>query len=100
MKKSLKYFSLLIILLLGGCDILTSDTPGIEYAEGTVYYIELEGGFYGIVTHDNRNFDPHNLPMEFRVDSLDVSFLYKASEEQVDFHMWGTVIEIVEINKR
>lgn len=100
MKVNIKYVSLLIILLLGGCDILMNDSPGIEYAEGTVYYIDLEGGFYGIITKDERHFDPHNLPSEFRVDSLDISFLYKTSQEQVDFHMWGTLIEIVDINKK
>lgn len=101
MKRYFKIFSLLLILLLaGGCDVLTSDSDGIEYAEGTVYYIGLEGGFYGIIATDDRKFDPLNLPEEFRADSLKVSFLYKYADSQVSYHMWGSIIEIVEINRR
>ncbi len=77
-----------------------NESSGIEYAEGMVLYINLEGGFYGIITNDNRHLDPRNLPEEFRVDSLNVSFLYKYADVQVDYHMWGNIIDIVEINRK
>ncbi len=97
--KKLFIFSLLTIFLLGGCDILTSDSRGIEYDEGTVKFIDLEGGFWGIITFKDEHFDVKNLPEEFQVDGLKVKFLYKFADDQVSFHMWGKIIEIIEISK-
>jgi len=65
---------------------------------GTVEYIDLEGGFYGIVTHDT-NYDPLNLPVDFQVEGLRVFVLAKITEDQVSFHMWGTLIEVLYILK-
>lgn len=89
----------LILILLTGCDVLISDGTGIEYDEGTVVYVNLEGGFWGIITDRNENFDVTNLPVEFRQDSLRVGFLYKFSEQQVSIHQWGRIIDLIEIKK-
>jgi len=66
---------------------------------GTVQFIELEGGFYGIISDDGNKFDPINLDSEFRVDGLRVEFEYKKANGQDSFHMWGTIIEIISIRK-
>jgi hypothetical protein len=72
-------------------------TPYI-YDEGVVRYIELEGGFYGIVGNKD-NYDPINLPKDFMVDGLKVKFTALPLRDQASIHMWGTLIEIIKIEK-
>ncbi len=66
---------------------------------GTVHYISLEGGFYGIVGDDGKNYDPVNLPAEFQKDQLKVKFEGRILKDRVSFHMWGEIIEIESIIK-
>jgi hypothetical protein len=66
---------------------------------GTVRYISLEGGFYGIVGDDGKNYDPVNLPSGFQEDQLKVKFEGRILKDQVSFHMWGEIIEIESIVK-
>jgi hypothetical protein len=72
--------------------------PIIWSGTGEVKYIDLEDGFYGIVSDDGKCYDPVNLPPEFQKDGLQVSFKMKILQDQVTFHMWGTLVEILEIN--
>lgn len=69
------------------------------WERGTVTYVELEGGFYGIVTEDGRKLDPTNLSEGFREDGLKVRFKAEKKESVAGIHMWGTIVEIVEIEK-
>lgn len=61
---------------------------------GTVVYMNLEGGFYGIAGDDNVNYDPLNLKEEFREDGLEVEFTAYPAEDMASFHMWGQIVEI------
>lgn len=64
---------------------------------GTVTYLSLEGGFFGIIGDDGERYDPVNLDEEFQVDGLRVHFKARICESQVSVHMWGTIVEIIEI---
>jgi hypothetical protein len=68
---------------------------------GTIVFNDFEGGFYGIISdefHDEENkFDPINLPSEFKVDGLRVKFKAFVTYGQSSYHMWGTIIRILEI---
>lgn len=66
---------------------------------GTVKYIDLEGGFFGIIGDSGKNYDPINLSEEFQKNNLRVGFDAKIREDMVSTHMWGTLIEIVRIEK-
>ncbi len=67
---------------------------------GMVRYIDLEGGFYGLISGYGDRLDPlQSLPAEFMVDSLQVWFKYKISEDQGSYHMWGTIIDLLDIRK-
>lgn len=88
----------LIILLFVITSCITENEE-IHSGTGTVSFIELEGGFYGIMGDNQKNYDPTNLPSEFRVDGLKVSFKFKFSGEQTSFHMWGSIIDLVSISK-
>jgi len=66
----------------------------IIHAVGTVAYVDIEGGFYGIAGDDNTNYDPVNLGDEFRKDGLKVEFTAYPAEDMASFHMWGQLIEL------
>lgn len=72
---------------------------GIIEGIGTIKYIDLEGGFYGIVTDYDGHYDPINLPSEFQVDGLRVKFIAKIRKDLHSYHMWGTIIELIYIKK-
>lgn len=64
---------------------------------GTVVYIDLEGGFYGILSTQGDKYDPINLPIEFQHDGLPVYVVAKIRTDLGSIHMWGIIIEILEI---
>ncbi len=68
-------------------------------AKGTIVYIELEGGFFGIITDDGKKYTPNNLPRDFQKEGLKVRFNGKLNHDLVSIHMWGTLIEILNIEE-
>ncbi|MBN1638987.1 MAG: protease inhibitor I42 family protein [Ignavibacteriales bacterium] len=64
---------------------------------GTIRYIELEGGFYGILSDDGQKYDPINLPQEYHVDGLQIEFTFNKRDDVSSFRQWGTIIEIITI---
>ncbi len=86
---------ILIVVIVGfsGCTDNNTDETG------TIQYNDFEGGFYGIVGDDGEAYDPINIPTEFEEDGLRVKYTIKILEDQVGFHMWGTIVEIIEIEK-
>jgi len=72
-----------------------------EIAEGTgtIKYLSMEGGFYGISGDDNKNYDPINLPKEFQKDGLRIRFKAKIRSDMASYHMWGMLIELIKIEK-
>lgn len=80
-------------------------TTAVVYAEnqplsfkGTVKHINLEGGFWGIITEDGKHYDPVNLAEEFKQEGLLVQ-VEAVDKDRVGIHMWGTIIEITAISK-
>jgi hypothetical protein len=66
-----------------------SDT--IVSGVGTVQYVALEGGFYGIVNRDtDRRYIPDSLAAPYRLDGLAVRFRLRLHRGQPSFRMWGT----------
>lgn len=61
---------------------------------GTVRFIELEGGFYGIITPEGDNYLPLNLPKEFQVDGLQVTFSAHEERDISTIAMWGKPVRI------
>jgi len=76
-----------------------SDDSDIVSGTGTVTYLSLEGGFYGIIADDGEHYDPTNLPPEFRQDGLRVRFEAVILRDQYSVHMWGTIVEIISIEE-
>jgi hypothetical protein len=64
---------------------------------GTVRYVGLEGGFYGIIGDNGEHYDAHNLPRAYRVNGLRVWFRFRRRTDVGCIHMWGKIIELTEI---
>ena len=94
---------LMLAVLLLGCAEVQTTTDDEENGNGnltlncTVRYIELEGGFYGLICGDEKYY-PINLPEEYRQDGLRVSVVARIANVTT-FAMWGTPVEILEIRK-
>lgn len=89
---SIKIF--LLAILLTSCNNINEPN---SFHKGTVKYISLEGGFYGIISEMNEKYDPINLPKEFKKDGLKILFSFKERNDLANFHMWGKIIELTEI---
>lgn len=89
---------LLAFLLLAGCAPASiDDRPrevGVVEEVGSIEYIELEGGFYGITTEGGARFYPVDLPDEFMRAGIRVRFRGRVQEGMVTIRMWGTPISI------
>ena len=60
-------------------------------------YKDLEGGFFAIVSDDNRKYNPINLPESFMQDGLKVKITARPRTDAMSIHMYGEIIEIIEI---
>jgi len=91
--------SICLILLLS-VGMLTASAGAAETVKftGTVHYIPLEGGFWGLVTGDGKKYDPLNLAEEYRQEGLAVQVEARV-RNRAGIHMWGAMIEIVDIRR-
>ncbi len=98
---------LLSSIFLTGCSTPahTADQPAQEKTRqgmieftGTVVYVPIEGGFYGIVAEDGTQYDPKNLPGNMMRDGLKVRVQAQPVHGAVGFHMWGQIVEIINID--
>ena len=100
---------LVLLALLAGCAGSAAPagrpTPAADEAArsevvmGTVRHIDLEGGFYGIVTDDGRRLEPVNLPREYRKDGVRLRARVVSLRDRVSIRMWGTPVRIIEFER-
>jgi len=64
---------------------------------GNVTYKTIEGGFYAIEGDDGKKYDPINLPESFKKHGLKVKVTARLKKDAMGFHMYGAIIEIVNI---
>lgn len=65
--------------------------------EGSVAYMELEGGLYVLRTDDGTNYDPTNLPETYRTDGTAVEADVVVREDMASIGMVGPIVDIVRI---
>lgn len=87
---------LTLSLTLSGC--LPAGRLAVT-GSGTVHFVDLEGGFFGLVADDGTRYLPLNLPPAFRVDGLRVRFRGRPRPEVVTVTQWGTPLELLEIGR-
>ena len=80
----------------------TTATPmtddGTIQGTGTIRYLDLEGGFYGLVAEDGTKYDPSPLPDSLQEDGLRVRFRVQ-EKDIMTTRMWGTPVEMLEIER-
>jgi heat shock protein HslJ len=75
--------------------LITVSLPAEGFSStGTVRFIALEGGFFGIITPAGDTYLPLNLPDDFKVDGLQVVFTAREAPEAATIGQWGTPIRI------
>jgi len=109
-----RIFSITIILLFlafataitPGCisghsdNTVWTDAPDVDVStDGTVTYIDLEGGFYGIVAKEGTKYYPLNLGENMKTDGLKVRFLAETKDDIMTVQQWGIPIEIINIKE-
>lgn len=99
----LMIFMLIIIpaVALAGC---APDPPESDFtASGTVTWVDLEGGFYGLLLDEEvpgvegLQLEPINLPEEFQHDGLKIQVTFRILEDWASIYMWGTIVEVLDI---
>ena len=66
---------------------------------GTIQYIDLEGGFYGLLADDGEKYLPLNLDAAYEEDGLRVRFAMEKAEGVMTIQQWGTPIRITAIER-
>lgn len=105
MKNSLSVITLNVLFLfvmtiLTGCAPTYKEPDGTSFRfQGTVKYIDIEGGFYGIVSENGDRYNPLDMPPSFKVDGLRVQVTARKSDDVATIMMWGTPVHIVDIER-
>jgi hypothetical protein len=92
--------ALIVILFL-----FSSLLSGYSYSQlneivditGTVKYMSIEGGFYGIAGDNGKNYDPIKLDKSFCAENLRVKVQGIGRNDLTSTHNWGTILEIKNI---
>ena len=80
--------------------IASSTVPADSVIQGigTIRYVDVEGGFYGIVDTSGTKYDPTPLADRFQEDGLRVRF--EVTEKDVlTTRMWGTPVEVLHMER-
>jgi len=63
---------------------------------GRVQYVNLEGGFYGIIDDESeRRLDPQNLDEDLQIDGLQIQYRARVRNDVMTMRMWGTPVELL-----
>lgn len=97
-------FALVIIAAISALVIVYLSTSNemkkgqnITMGTGNIEFLDLEGGFYGIISDDGEHYDPIDLTEEFRVHGLRIYFEAKILEDFGTIHMWGKPVSLLKI---
>jgi hypothetical protein len=101
MKNKLRLVLLGVIVVslftLAGC--AGKSNENVISGSGMVQFVDIDGGFYGIITGWDEKYEPINLSEDFQQDGLMVDIEATIRSDLVSTHMWGTPIEILHIAK-
>ena len=73
--------------------VLDEQDKSYHNITGTISYIDLEGGFYGVTTNDNSNYLPINIQLDLKKhNTKKIQISGYSKSDTVSFFMWGTMI--------
>ncbi len=90
----MKKYIVLLAVLLTLTSIMSCVSFSGRFIRGTVVYLEMEGGFYGIITDDGESLLPLNLSEEHQVNGMLIYFTYSVEEDIATIQQWGTPVTI------
>lgn len=93
------YLAISIIVVLGTVLPFALPREDLITGTGTVTFVNLEGGFYGIIADSGIQYDPTFLDRDFEQDKLRVKFEGRIRADLVNIHQWGTILELTRIEK-
>lgn len=67
------------------------------WLKGTVKYLPMEGGFFGIVTEQGKKLNPINLGHEFRQEGAMIKFKGSYKQDMISFQQWGELFHLSEV---
>jgi hypothetical protein len=76
------------------------DDPAAFVVEGTVVFLNLEGGCWGIRVAERTTYEPRGLPSEFRRDGLAVRAAVKTPDRAGSFCMIGPIVDVLWVRRR
>ncbi|WP_105264379.1 hypothetical protein [Pseudoalteromonas sp. T1lg76] len=68
-----------------------------NWLDAEVCYIELEGGFFGLLTNDGKRLLPLNLPKAFCKPGAKVKLRGHEQREIMTIQQWGTPFHLTQI---
>ncbi len=78
-----------------------ADPSQIVSGVGRIVYVDLEGGFYGLIAEDSTRYNPINLGADafaaYREDGLRVRFRAVRRTDLLTTRMWGLNIELLDL---
>ena len=102
--RSLTVFLCLVVSMVACRDVGSAGVPppssgDVIEISGTVRYVSVEGGFYGIIGEGGEKYDPMNLSQEFAVEGLRVKVQAQVMKGVASIRMWGNIIKIIRMEK-
>jgi len=88
-------FKFFLILMLTFSSVYADDK--LLIFQGEVVFVEIEGGFYGIVDQNGQKYLPSNLPDILKQNGLKVRGTAQLKSGKLGFKQWGKMIDIIEI---
>ena len=98
--RKFSYLAFTIIICYSGCSQKTQIQEQIwegTIITGSIVYMDLEGGFYGIKGDDGNNYDPLNLSSEYQKDGIRIKASISFEKNVSSIRMWGKIIHINQI---
>jgi hypothetical protein len=68
--------------------------------EGKVKYIDIEMGFWGIISESGKKYLPINMPSQLKQEGASVSITARTKDSVGSIQMWGTPIEVISFRTR
>lgn len=91
--------ALLLAMCVGGCAHPGGPQPPLAgrapiHFDALVVHVPLEGGFYGLLTSDERRYEPLNLAPQFQKDGLRLRLRAELADV-ASVRMWGQPVRIL-----
>jgi hypothetical protein len=64
--------------------------------EGIISFHKIEGGFWGLVSTENKKWRFVHLPDKYQQEGLQAKLTVRLVDEVVSFIMWGKPVEVIE----